>query len=62
VIEIIILACWNIWKQGNNYIFKGIRPTFKAWKSGLVADVSLLKHRVKSCKVSPLSSWLDNIL
>ena len=27
--EIVILACWNIWKQRNDWIFEGIRPTFR---------------------------------
>lgn len=61
-VEIVILACWNIWRQRNNKIFKGMGPTFKAWKAGFVQDVSLLKHRIKSSKVAVLSNWIDNLL
>jgi hypothetical protein len=33
-VEVVVLACWNIWKQRNYYIFKHIRPTFWGWKAG----------------------------
>ena len=61
-VEIIILACWHIWKQRNKMIFEGIRPSFRSWKSGFVTDVALLKYRVKKCTVPLLSSWLDKLL
>jgi hypothetical protein len=61
-VEIVILACWNIWKQRNDKIFKGIQPTFRAWKAKFVLDVTLLKHIVKACSVDLLSSWLDNLI
>jgi hypothetical protein len=61
-VEIIILACWNIWKQRNNKIFKNIQPTFRNWREGFFSDVTLLKHRVKESTVPFLSSWLDNLL
>jgi hypothetical protein len=28
-VEILILACWNIWRKRNNFIFKGIKPSFR---------------------------------
>jgi hypothetical protein len=60
--EVIILACWNIWKQRNNKIFKGMQPTFRNWKTGFITDVTLLKHRVKESSIGLLSSWIDNLL
>jgi hypothetical protein len=30
--EIVILACWNIWKQRNGLIFQGERPSFLGWE------------------------------
>jgi hypothetical protein len=60
--EVVILSYWNIWKQRNDWIFKAIRPTFKAWKKGFFLDVSLLKHRVKPSIAQSLSSWLDSLL
>jgi hypothetical protein len=61
-VEIVFLACWNFWKQRNDKIFKGVQPTFRAWKAKFVLDVTLLKHRVKACSVNNLSSWLDNLV
>jgi hypothetical protein len=61
-VEIIILACWNIWKQRNNKIFKNIQPTFRNWKEGFIYDITMLKHRVKESSVASLSSWIDNLL
>jgi hypothetical protein len=60
--EIIILACWNIWKQRNNKIFLNIQPIFRNWKTGFISDVTLVKHRVKESIVAYLSSWIDNLL
>ena len=37
-VEIVILACWNIWKQLNGKIFKKERPSFGAWKAGFFYD------------------------
>ena len=59
--EIVILACWNIWKQRNGYIFKETLPTFRSWKAGFFVDVTLLRHRVKDSVKPLLSSWLDNL-
>jgi hypothetical protein len=61
-VEIIILACLNIWKQRNNKIFKNIQPTFRYWKAGFFSDVTFLKQRVKESIVPILSSWIDNLL
>jgi hypothetical protein len=33
-VEVIILACWSIWKQRNNLIFKGIKPPSKLGRLG----------------------------
>jgi hypothetical protein len=60
-IEIVILACWCIWKQRNGWIFKNIRPTFRGWKSSFVYEITLLRHRVKDCTASDLVSWLDRL-
>jgi hypothetical protein len=57
----IILACWNIWKQRNHWIFRHMRPSFKGWKIGFVLDVTMLKHRVKISLANNLSSWLSSL-
>jgi hypothetical protein len=33
-VEVIILACWSIWKQRNNLIFKEIKPPSKLGRLG----------------------------
>lgn len=59
--EIVILACWGIWKQRNGWIFKNIRPTFRGWKAIFFHEVTRLKYRVKSSAAASLSSWLDTL-
>jgi hypothetical protein len=59
--EIVIIACWCIWKQRNGWIFKNIRPTFRRWKSSFVQEVTMLKHRVKKDTVPVLLSWIDTL-
>jgi hypothetical protein len=61
-VEIVILACWCIWKRRNECIFRGIRPTFRYWRAWFIYEFALLKHRVKPCIVSALPSWLDTLL
>ena len=59
-IEIVILVCWNIWKQRNNNFFRGIIPSFRTWRACFISDINLVKHRVKKDVVQTLSSWIDN--
>ena len=60
--EIVILACWNIWKQHNGWIFKNVRPSFRAWKALFVLDISLLKFRVKPSDAHSIDSWLRSLV
>ena len=60
-LEIVILACWVIWKQRNARIFKGEKPTFKGWKRLFLGELTLLMHRVKADVRQNLSSWIDNL-
>ena len=46
--EIVILACWAIWKQRNSQIFKEENPTFRGWKRLFLGELTLLMHRVKA--------------
>jgi hypothetical protein len=59
--EIVILACWCIWKQRNGWIFKSIGPTLRRWKASFIHEVTMLKHRVKDDTVHKLLSWIDSL-
>ena len=59
--EVVILACWNIWKQRNGLIFKETLPSFKGWRAGFFHDITMLLYRVKRSVRPSLSSWLDNL-
>jgi hypothetical protein len=60
--EVVIIACWSIWKQRNGLIFKAIKPTFRGWKTCFVHQVTLLKYRVKDSIADSLSLWLDSLV
>ena len=60
--EIVILACWNIWKQRNGWIFNNVPASFRGWKASFIVDITMFKHRVKANMVTRLSSWIDNLL
>jgi hypothetical protein len=40
--EILIMACWNIWKIRNGKIFENQRPTFTKWKNAFIHDMTIL--------------------
>jgi hypothetical protein len=59
--EVVILACWNIWKQRNGKIFRGDRPTFLGWKRNFMHDISMLGHRIKKKHYSSLMAWIGKL-
>jgi hypothetical protein len=60
--EVVILACWHIWKQRNNKKFEHIRPSFGAWKAQFVHEASLHVHRVKDKHSDSFKIWIDSLL
>ena len=60
-VEVVILACWAIWKQRNGWIFNNVKPTFRGWKSCFVHEITMLTFRAKSVDIPVLSSWIDNL-
>jgi hypothetical protein len=60
--EIVILACWHIWKQRNGAIFERVIPSFRAWRAAFISDVTRHMHRVKDSWKPELSSWIDNLM
>jgi hypothetical protein len=59
--EVIMLGCWNIWKQRNGLIFRFERPTFAAWKRAFVHDISMLLHRINSKHHDDLMAWIGSL-
>jgi hypothetical protein len=60
--EIVILACWHIWKQRNAAIFERVLPSFRAWRAGFISDITRHMHRVKDSLKPALPSWIDNLM
>jgi hypothetical protein len=60
--EVLIVACWHIWKQRNGRIFQHERPTFARWRAGFLHDISLLQYRIKSKHRDSLLNWISNLL
>jgi hypothetical protein len=40
--EVVVLACWSIWKQRNGKFFEAETPTFRGWKRVFIHDISML--------------------
>jgi hypothetical protein len=59
--EVVILACWNIWKQRNGKKFRDDRPTFLGWKRNFIHDISRLGHRIKKKHYSSLMAWIGTL-
>jgi hypothetical protein len=60
--EVVILACWHIWKQRNGKVFEHIRPSFGSWKAQFVHEAFLHVHRVKHKHAAIFKSWTENLL
>ena len=60
-VEVVVLACWCLWKQRNGLIFKYIRPSFRAWKASFFHEISLLRFRLRTPASDNLKSWLNSL-
>jgi hypothetical protein len=45
--ETFMIGAWNIWKERNQLLFKGIAPSVNSWKARFRSDFKLLVHRTK---------------
>jgi hypothetical protein len=59
--EVFIIATWHIWKQRNNLIFEGKRPTVQGWFTNFIDEARLQAHRIKEDKRQAFLSWVDNV-
>ena len=59
--EVVITACWHIWKTRNGKIFQNERPLFARWKNQFIHDMTLLSHRIKRKHWASLLLWVSNL-
>ena len=60
--EVMIVACWHIWKQRNGKIFQHERPTFARWRASFIHDISLLQYRIKAKFKDSFLAWISSLL
>jgi hypothetical protein len=60
--EVMMVACWNIWIIRNGKIFRQEKPTFGKWKAHFIHDITLLQHRIKVKHKDALLSWIKGLL
>nr|TKV96070.1 hypothetical protein SEVIR_9G405600v2 [Setaria viridis] len=53
---------WEIWKQQNAQIFRGIQASLESWKSCFAQTVKLHVHRLKPPLSHSISVWLNSLL
>jgi hypothetical protein len=59
--EIVACVAWNVWKERNDHIFRGILPSFQRWRVRVQSDLMLHQFRVKTALVQPLVDWVASI-
>ena len=59
--EVVITACWHIWKLRNERIFQNERPRFARWRSNFIHDLELLGHRIKRKYHARFMLWVANL-
>ena len=57
--EIIVLMCWSIWTQRNNWLFNGIDPTVDNCKDYFKTEFAMLLHRAKPTYFPAIEVWLN---
>jgi hypothetical protein len=57
--EVFIAAAWHIWKQRNNAISEGRRPTVRNWTSNFVDEARLQAQRIKDSKRQEFLNWIN---
>jgi hypothetical protein len=59
--EVFLVAVWEIWKQRNNKIFRGIAPSIKSWFSNFRSGLTLQLYRMENVYSDLISSWLTSL-
>jgi len=62
LIEIFIIAAWELWNLRNDKIFEGKVVNIQLWTVKFKAQVILQLHRVNEIYRSTVLDWLDTVL
>ena len=58
-IEVVFIACWNIWIIRNAKVFRSERARFNKWRCAFIHDISLMQYRVKVAYKDELLRWIS---
>ena len=59
--EVVLTACWNIWKVRNDKIFMFERPSFRVWKFRFLHDLQQHLCRFPEKQSVTVKDWLDSL-
>lgn len=60
--DIIVMGCWNIWTERNNWIFTNMTRSIKSWKELLRQDLEKVCIRIKDSRQDAFRTWIvDNL-
>ena len=59
--EVIILMCWGIWMQRNDFIFKGIQPSHQNCRHHFFKEFALVILRAKPRYKNSMLLWLEGL-
>jgi len=60
--EAIIIMAWAIWSVRNDFIFRGIHPSFQGAKAKFTTEWRLLLYRTKPSYHPIIDLWTANLL
>ena len=60
--EVIILYCWSIWMQRNDYIFKGVPPSSDRCLQNFKKEFILVTHRAKARWKEAMLEWIETLV
>jgi hypothetical protein len=58
--EVFTIAAWEIWKQRNDKIFRGINPSLQSWKANFCSTVKLNMYRLSQENRIRVQDWINS--
>jgi hypothetical protein len=59
--EVMMVACWNIWIIRNEKNFRSERSSFTKWRSKFIHEITLLQYRIKVKHRDSFLSWIKSL-